>query len=172
MLRNIFLLLVLLGAGQAMAAVQDVSVPGAATTLFDHAGEAFGSHFTDTWQINVDKAAVANSGVVSFTFSDIFGVGNFSLAVWDVVKSSYVAITPVVNSLDAAWQFVLPDAGRYDLLISGVVTGTQLGGSYIAGIVTAPIPEPEVYALIGVGLLTLLVSKRRRSQRIPTLQAA
>ncbi|WP_367317686.1 PEP-CTERM sorting domain-containing protein [Aeromonas simiae] len=37
---------------------------------------------------------------------------------------------------------------------------------------TAPIPEPEVYALIGVGLLTLLVSKRRRSQRIPTLQAA
>lgn len=56
--------------------------------------------------------------------------------------------------------YVMLDDGRHDL----VYVGQQIGG-FNANELAAPVPEPEVYALMFVGLGAVGVAVRRRNRR-------
>lgn len=172
MLRKILFLVLMLGAGQVFADVTVVDVPGEASTTFTHIGLAKNSTFTDTWSLNVTDKATTSAGAVSLSLAKTFGITNFVLAIYDYATSSYLSVVQTESS-DAGtyWSFTIPSSGLYDLLISGTISGNN-GGSYVAGIVTAAIPEPGVYLLILVGLVGLFISKRQRSTRIPTMMQA
>ena len=56
-------------------------------------------------------------------------------------------------------------AGKYFLIVSGVTTGTN-GGAYSGSILaTAPIPEPESYAMLLAGLGVMGAIAVRRNKR-------
>lgn len=58
-----------------------------------------------------------------------------------------------------------PNTGNSSLFASTAGTGYQGGGGITNGI-TAPVPEPETYAMMVAGLLIIgSVARRRRSQR-------
>lgn len=171
MLRKILFLVLMLGAGQVFADVTVVDVPGEASTTFAHIGAAQGSTFTDTWSLDVTDKAAAIAGAVSLSLAKTYGITDFALSVFDVATSTYLAVTELVTDSGTYWSFTIPSSGLYDLLISGTISGSS-GGAYVAGIVTAAIPEPGVYLLILVGLVGLFISKRQRSTRIPTMMQA
>lgn len=70
--------------------------------------------------------------------------------------------------------FVLYTANEYNSTTTGTLfSGLSLSSSYVANplpnpgpdIPTQPIPEPETYAMLGIGLLTLAAFKRRAAKR-------
>lgn len=54
-------------------------------------------------------------------------------------------------------------AGNYFYKVTGMATGSS-GGSYLLTSGIVPLPEPETYAMLGVGLTALLLRLRKRRQ--------
>lgn len=165
MIKSILLSISLLTASQAFAATQSVSidVPGITVSTFSHLGEAKGSSFSDTLNLDLLKPGFIGAHPVSFNISDVLGLSNFSLALRNAANELITTTSPSTKTGSSLWSYNLPTSGLYSLTVSGLVTGER-GGAYNLGLVTAPVPEPETYALMGIGLAGLLLSRRKRKE--------
>jgi PEP-CTERM motif len=135
-----------------------------------------------TWIGNDFYAATSFNDCYNFTLSnsaDAFGLtlewdfshaNNIDLA-WVALSGGSLAGTVVDNS-PASFSFSNLLAGAYQLVVSGAVTGSWSWApvGYAGALVTtrdvaAPVPEPETYAMLALGLAVVGWSARRSKQQ-------
>lgn len=136
-----------------------------------HVGQTHGSKaspfngvFTDTYAFALSEPGAIKGGL--HTTRDLpFGISFLSIMIdgGGLLDPLYFDVPLDQSYLDFAYQPL--KAGAYTLTISGEVFGGK--GSYggdISGI-SAPVPEPEAWALVGAGLFSVAAFKRRRPTR-------
>lgn len=99
-------------------------------------------------------------GSFTLTFTDIAGL---SAEIYDSSNALYTSFIPAggPDFLVLPWGSYFA-TGSYTLKIGGTATGS-LGGMYTVAAVTAPVPEPETWGmlLVGLGLIGLRLRQKR-----------
>ncbi len=146
------------GDGSSLGAI------GAAPTSF--ASECFRTFsspeagFTDHYSFSIAALGNVAGGLVDFLVFQ-----------WNDVNLSSVVVTgqgQVRSDTSAAdgFSFAGLSAGHYVLAVSGSLGHGQLLGGYSGSIssVAAPVPEPETYAMLMLGLAGVGFAARRRNK--------
>lgn len=109
--------------------------------------------------------SIVNPGAIggSVTASNFFNYNILGLAV-SLVDSSLTQVG--FDNTPVNFTFSGLSAGTYALNVIGFASGTSggvYGGSFV--VATAPVPEPETYALMlaGLGVVGFMASRRRQS---------
>lgn len=152
----------------AQAADQVVNAGTIGTSIYPASfSHAQNETFFDTLNFNV-----ATAGTLTVTLTDLYAqlgttvlFDNVSLfgTLWDNQHPNGMQNFGNVQPDGLDHFFALPGAGDYHLDFSGTAVG--VGGSiYGVGLVMAPVPEPESWALMALGLGVLGAYSRRRAR--------
>lgn len=174
----------------ALAAILSVTGNAYATSLGLSATHDLGDF--DGGEIVLEVFDVATAGTInhSLTFDitgDLYaGSGVFDISLGNIVnidgltanifKSSnttpYATFTPIGGDLLVLLPGTYFGTGSYTLKIGGEATGNGLlgllpAGAYTVAAVTVPVPEPETWAmlLVGMGLVGLRVRQKAKASR-------
>jgi hypothetical protein len=153
-----------LSMGAAQAEVRNVGSLGSATETFVH--NTAGS-FEDTINFSIAGASTlsgsANNLVLSFGSLKILNITGLMVNVWNNIHPGGTANYGSFSGNNSTYTFNLPSAGNYHVDISGVVNGLS-GGVYAIALSAAPVPEPETFAMLLVGLgLVGTIARRRKT---------
>lgn len=146
--------------------------------------------FSPSW-----NAIFGNDNVVTSTFSDAFTVtlpfdvadggasviSGFNLSGFNVFIDSFSLVNVTASTLvssgiagsNAFFSFgPLNVADSYQLLVEGHMIGANNSGSYSGNLQISPVPEPETYAMLFVGLGLLGLSLFRKETKFSTVASA
>ena len=150
-------------AGLALAAASAGAF--ATTTTFSGSYVATKSDvsgaFSDSWIYTATEASVAGS---QFSTANVIIGGIKLVDIADPLLSvfkdgSLVATTSTPTS--TLWTN-LDANSTYKFVLSGLGDGKAGVGNYSFGLTISPVPEPETYALMGLGLVALVAARSRR----------
>jgi PEP-CTERM motif len=162
-------ILLALGAPAAMASQctgdgSSLGTVGAAPTSF--ASECFrtfsspNAGFTDHYSFSIAALGNVAGGLVDFLVFQ-----------WNDVNLSSVVVTGqgqvrADSTPTNGFSFSGLSAGTYDLAVSGSLDRGQILGGYSGSIssVAAPVPEPETYAMLMLGLAGVGYAARKRKK--------
>ncbi len=116
-----------------------------------------GAIFSDTYWFSIMDPGSISGLAVSFETAPFFGIANFTAELYSGTTLLGSIVGPTAST------FTSLAAGTYSLNVFGNPSG-QFGGGYagfVAG-VTAPVPEPETYAMMLAGLAAVGFLARRR----------
>lgn len=149
-------------AAPAAMAATDLGALGNAYTVF---GNNYGSpqaSFTDYYTFSITNSGVVAGGTIELDFGDLYNLNVTSVTLSGGTlggASSLIDLNP-----KDGFAFAGLGVGSYQMAISGSVTGL-LGGAYLGAVhaVTAPVPEPEHYAmaLLGIAGISWMVRRAR-----------
>lgn len=122
-----------------------------------------GASFTDHYSFSISALGNVSGGLVDFL---IFQWNDVNLNSVSVTGAGYAATDAYVAD---GFSFSGLSAGNYDLAVSGYLDRGQPFGGYTGAIsstasVAAPVPEPETYAMLLLGLAGVGYAARRRKK--------
>jgi len=135
-------------------------------------------NFSNTWVFDVNPTGNATLDVI---FLPIQSISNFAVNLFSVDSATCGAAGGSCSALDLggllATSNTVPNyasvldftsllAGTYAFTVSGTISGLSAGqpASYVGNVQVAAIPEPETYALFGMGLAAVAFLSRRKKK--------
>jgi hypothetical protein len=160
------------------------TVPGVQTAFISNTFVTANTPFDDLWTFDVTGAR-AQGGSSATALSTVFS-GSFnqqqipltlSLVAWDSANGAYDTIIDTSAGIAPKVQGNLPAQpagsgsgghGFYGILVTGITPAgaavTQYSGQI--QVTAAPAPEPEIYALLALGLGAVVWQRGRRNRNV------
>lgn len=154
---------------QSCTSTTSLGALGNGNTLF---GNWFGStqSFNDCYDFTLGTASDVSGFTTELDLSIKFDIDIDSVSLYGTSGA------PMLTSGSGGFSFDSLTAGAYQLVVSGDVSrvanfGTLFGVGYAGALsaapsITAPVPEPETYAMLAMGLGMIGWVSRRRRQNV------
>lgn len=106
----------------------------------------------------------AGSKTTAYSITDVMNTlwKKTSNSSWSVVWGDFESFASGVKSATSSDTLTL-GSGTYKFISQAFLApGTKYSGSYFVAATISPVPEPETYALMGVGLAAVLLRLRKK----------
>lgn len=129
--------------------------------------------FLDIYSFSIPSNSDLGSSLTSFATRKTY---DLDITSFDLYSGStrLVQGVRVSNGTLDVWTLegLSISSGSYNLRVAGTILGTS-GGSYGGNANVSPVPEPEAWSMVGVGLAVAgVMARRRRPRQAPTASAA
>jgi hypothetical protein len=172
-----FLLLILSFGGTGAFAVEGpgdlgvLDVPGVS-----YVGNSVVGAFSDSYTFEVASSASFGARLVSISFQDVYGIDGFQTSLWgagsllgEMAGTALFGASMISFSYAMLDDLPLETLTEYELRVEGTGIGER-GGIYTGSInlapAVAPVPEPEIYAMMAVGLGVMGWVARRKQRKL------
>ena len=153
-------------AGAAQANVTKVSplgtfAPGAGTSAY---GTPAAGMFDEQYSFSLSSASSLSSSAVVLNLLNTYDISGGVVSLYSGTSSTALASYSFDTMSGGNFYTQGLAAGAYHFDVTGLAYGTK-GGSYLLNLSVAAVPEPETYALMGLGLVALVAARSRRKAK-------
>lgn len=157
--------------GDSFVDLGTFTAPTSISIANTHSGN--GTIFSDVFSFSVSADSSLATLLAAVSFKDIVGITGFTSSLWlaggatplaSGVTTSYGTDVLFTTSTITYAPLLAGPPPVYEIHAGGTILGPS--GSYGGAMVLSPVPEPEIYAMLAVGLGFMgFVTRRRKQQR-------